>query len=273
MAVSIGRWSAGIDRTDGCMPGISASRRSGGEAKHARSVGLLGIQARWRASRVPLGRALGEAEVAVLAELDPVRRGLAEALAPRLPGEALRARGVEERMLAARGRRSILEDGIVALVSRGGASSRETRHAMALLAVLERIDPMMSECVAVAAMRDLMRRDTRSLAELLACLTAMGDVADEQIAEAGRMFSERDLSGLTALRNRDRKLCELNRRCLAAAENGTAGNGARNGANLATLVARAVERIGEGALAVGRQAAFLETGVAPPLLEADLART
>ena len=231
------------------------------------------MQARWRADRVPVDQALHEAEVAVLAELEPVRSALAEATARHGSNGPSLARAVEKAHLEARGRRAVTEDVVVALVSGGGVAARETRHAMALLEVLARADRMMALCVSIVAMRNLMSRDTASLTDLLRCLAEMGEVADQQIAAAERVFADRDLVGLTSLRDRDRKLCGLHRRCLAAVAKGAHGNGSRNGSNLATLVARAIERVGEDAVAIGRQAAFLETGVAPPVLEADVART
>lgn len=213
-----------------------------------------------------LERALPEAERQVLAELEPIRIWLSEALTPASPGSSL-ARAVVAAHAQYRGRHSVAESGIVALISRRRTSPEQLRLAMALLAVMERTDRMMAQCVSIVTLRNLMRHDAEPCAQLLACTRAMGDVADEQIAGAGRVFADRDLAGLTKLRDRDRKLCELNRRCLALAERGPAGDGTRNASSMATLVARSIERIGDGAVGIGRQAAFVATGVAPPAID------
>lgn len=251
------------------MPGIGTSNRTKRTSGRFRT-GLLSVQPRWRGRRVPLERGLAEAEVDVLMELERIRICLAEAMAPPETDGASLARAIGAAHADARRRRSIVESGVAALVSRGGPSASELRQAMALVAVMGVAERMMAQCVSIVTMRNLMGSGEEApRSDLLDCLTRMSELADEQIVSAARVFAERDLAGLTELRNRDRKLCELNRRCLAVAGRDAAGNGTRNGSSLATLVARALERIGEGGLAIGRQAAFVAAGITPPALEMD----
>ena len=255
------------------MPGFGTSNHTPGNSGRLRTA-LLSTQPRWRGRRVPLDRALAEAEEDVLKELEPIRLNLSKAMGPLEPDGASLGRAIAAAHADTGARRSVIEGGIAALVSRRGASAEDLRQTMALMTILDLTDRMMAQCVSIVTMRNLMRRaEEPANLDLLGCLTAMGELADEQIVAAGRVFATRDLVGLTELRNRDRRLCSLNRTCLALAGQEPSGNGSRNGtrngSNLATRVARAIERSGEGALAIGRQAPIVAAGIAPPALKPE----
>ena len=88
----------------------------------------------------------------------------------------------------------------------------------------------------------------------------MAGLADRQLADAGSLFGARAVDEIGRLLDRCAAIDDCNRRCFSA---GAAG--CMNGAQIETaffvaLVARAIERIGDNAVDIAQQAAFVATG-------------
>jgi phosphate transport system protein len=88
----------------------------------------------------------------------------------------------------------------------------------------------------------------------------MARLADEQVAEAARVFAERDAEGAARLTEHDLGINERNRHCFSLAVREGDDEIHREVAFLVVLMARAIERIGDNAVDIGRQAAFIVTG-------------
>ena len=94
----------------------------------------------------------------------------------------------------------------------------------------------------------------------LACLSKMAALAGQQVAEAARVFAQRDVDGALRLRERDAVINEHNRRCFALAISDGDEPLRREAAFFVALMARAIERIGDNAVDIGQQTIFTVTG-------------
>src|SRR5436305_4467673 len=131
---------------------------------------------------------------------------------------------------------------------------------MALLHVNDRIARMGAQCLNIATLCCAIPEEGRPSSEQLDCFSAMGELADAQVAKAAEVFRERDPDGPRRLRSTDLDLNERNRRCFELAVRDGADEPRREAAFFVALMARALERIGDNAVDIGNQAAFVATG-------------
>jgi phosphate transport system protein len=210
-------------------------------------------------SRSALDQALRQAEEQTLAELDVVRGSLRTAAEAAIRGNAQLAEGVVEQSRELERRYNEVHDRLMALIARQSPVAGDLRLAMALLHVNERVERMGAQCANIATLCSAMPQERPSAGQL-ACLSEMADLADEQVREAARVFAERDVDGAARLRAHDRGINEHNRRCFALAIEDGESEARREAAFFVALMARALERIGDNAVDVGQQAAFVVTG-------------
>jgi len=210
--------------------------------------------------RSALQRALREAEEAVLAELEVVRQSLGRAVAAATTGEAAPAEQVVAEARELERRYGEVHDRLMALIARQAPVAGDLRLVIALLHVNDRIERMGSQCVNIAKLCSAMPAGEHTSAEQLDCLAAMARLADEQVDEAGRAFAERDPEARKRLRDHDLEINERNRRCFALAIQDGDDPAARETAFFVAMMARALERIGDNAVDIGQQAAFVVSG-------------
>ena len=94
----------------------------------------------------------------------------------------------------------------------------------------------------------------------LKCIEGMASLADDQLAEAERIFIERDEDGARRLGQHDLGINESNRRCFELAVDDGVREADREVAFRVAMMARAIERIGDNAVDIGRQVGFVVTG-------------
>jgi phosphate transport system protein len=205
-------------------------------------------------------QALWEVEERTLTELRVVRdtlRWAAEAATTcdqRLAAEVTR-RGAElER------RYCDVHDRLLVLIARHAPVATDLRLAMALVHVNDRIDRMGAQCANIATMCRAVPPGSQMVPEQRNCLAEMARLADEQIGEAADVFATRDVDGTERLRAHDQAINERNRQCFALAVEHSGGDQDITAELLAVLMARAIERIGDNAVAIAHQAAFVATG-------------
>jgi phosphate uptake regulator len=138
-----------------------------------------------------------------------------------------------------------LHDLLLALIARQGPVARDLRLAMALLHVNDRIERMGAQCVNIATLCRAIPLSANASTEQRDCLIEMARLADEQAAEAPRVFADRDPYGASALRSHDKALNEHNRRCFELAVKEGTDEARREGAFCVALMARALERFGD----------------------------
>jgi phosphate transport system protein len=214
-------------------------------------------------SRTPLIHALAEAEQAMMGELQAVRELLGLAMEAAAVGSVEAADEVVRRSQDLERRHADVHDRLLALVARQAPVARDLRLAMALLHVNERIERMGRQCQNIATLSREIPGSAAVSDEQRSCLIEMSRLADEQAAEAGRVFAERDADGARALREHDQAINGHNRRCFVLAVHDGTDEARREGAFCVALMARALERFGDNAVDIGRQAGFVATGRFP----------
>jgi phosphate transport system protein len=211
-------------------------------------------------SRAPLRESLRGAEEQMLGELGVVRESLGRAVEAVTTGET----GIAEEVAAGADERDRrygeVHDCLLALMARQAPVAGDLRLATALLHVNDRVERMGAQCVNIATLCRAFPEGGRPSSGQLECLSEMARLADEQVAEAARVFAERDVEGARRLVEHDLGINEHNRRCFALAVREGDDEVHREVAFLVALMARAIERIGDNAVDIGRQAAFAATG-------------
>jgi phosphate transport system protein len=213
-----------------------------------------------RVARAPLEEALRGAEAAVLAELAGVRTALEHAVGSVAVNDLTLGRQVVERAGDLHRRYDDVHERLLALVARQAPVAGDLRLATALLHVNDRLERMSAQCVNIVTLRGAFPADESPSSGQLECLSGMAALADEQMAQAAIVFAERDVAGARRLVEHDLGINESNRRCFALAVRDGDDEVRREVAFLVALMARAIERIGDNAVDIGRQAAFIATG-------------
>jgi phosphate transport system protein len=213
-----------------------------------------------RVARAPLEEALREAEAAVLAELTVVREALGHAIRTVATGDAARGEQVAEQAGELHRRYDDVHERLLALIARQAPVAGDLRLATALLHVNDRLERMSAQCVNIVTLCRAFPADESPSARQLECLSGMANLADDQMAEAARVFTKRDVDGARRLVEHDLGINESNRRCFDLAVRNGGDEARRETAFLVALMARAIERIGDNAVDIGRQAAFVATG-------------
>jgi phosphate transport system protein len=97
--------------------------------------------------------------------------------------------------------------------------------------------------------------------EILERVLRMGRAAREEVTLSRRAFAERDVELAEALVVQDRTINRLNREIFALAVSMGTDEDTREWAMTMTMAARAFERIGDNAVDIGEQTAFIVTGL------------
>jgi phosphate transport system protein len=153
-----------------------------------------------------------------------------------------------------------VHDQLLALIARQGPVAADLRLAMALLHSNDRVERIGAQCGNIATLSEAMPEQGRPSADQLGCLSRAAVLADEQLLETGRVFAERDIDGALRLAEHDRAINEQNRRCFELAVREGDDEERRRALFFVAMMARAIERIGDNAVDIGRQMVFAETG-------------
>ena len=149
----------------------------------------------------------------------------------------------------------------LALLALQGPVAGDLRLIAALLHVVRYIERMGHQCVSVAKLIPLSGHEPPVRAEILKLVLTMGRCARAEVVQCRRSFAERNVELAEDLVNRDREVNRLNREIFRLAIEAGDDEDTREWAMLMTLVARALERVGDNAVDVGEQTAFLVTGL------------
>jgi phosphate transport system protein len=210
--------------------------------------------------RAPLDEALHAAEERTLAGLAAVREALRHAVqtvTANSPEEADRALAQATELHQ---RYDDVHERLLALIARQAPVASDLRLAIALLHVNDRLERMNAQCENIITLSRAFPPNEAPSEGQLDCLRTMAELADEQMAEAGHVFATRDVDGARRLGQHDLSINERNRRCFDLAVRERAEESQREVALMLAMMARAIERIGDNAVDIGRQAAFVATG-------------
>jgi phosphate transport system protein len=149
----------------------------------------------------------------------------------------------------------------LSLLALQGPVAGDLRLLAALLHVARHIERMGNQCVSVAKLIPLSGHEPPVRAEILKRVLTMGRCARAEVVQCRRSFAERNVELAEDLVTRDREVNRLNREIFQLAIDAGDEEDTREWAMLMTLVARAFERVGDNAVDVGEQTAFLVTGL------------
>ena len=159
------------------------------------------------------------------------------------------------------GRYLEVHQSILTLLATQAPVASDLRLISALLHVMKCMERMGDQCVNVAKLIPLAGHEPPADERMLADILTMGRSVRDQVRQAKRAFSERDVELARDLVRQDDVVDNLNRECFRLAiEIGTSED-RREWAMTMMLIARAIERIGDNAVDVGEQVAFVVTGL------------
>lgn len=159
------------------------------------------------------------------------------------------------------GRYLEVHQGVLSLLARQAPVAGDLRLVAALLHVIKHAERMGDQCVNIAKIIPLVGSEPPIVPELLDMIVRMGVTARSEVVEAKLAFERRDVALAADLSRQDRELNRLNKEVFRLAV--TVGDDAdkREWAMVMTMVARALERVGDNAVGVGEQVIFVETGL------------
>jgi phosphate transport system protein len=159
------------------------------------------------------------------------------------------------------GRYLEVHQALITLLATQSPVATDLRLISALLHVLKNIERMGDQCVNICKVIPMSGHEPPADPEMVKLILSMGAHAQSLIVQAKRAFEARNVEMARDLVERDDVVDELNRECfqLALAIGDDADK--REWAMTMLLTARAIERIGDNAVDIGEQVAFVVTGL------------
>jgi phosphate transport system protein len=212
-------------------------------------------------TRIHFQEALAELETRALGGLDIVVEQIDRVV------EALEHQDVELAQIVINdddrldGRYLEVHQGILSLLALQAPVAGDLRLVAALLHVIKHVERMGDQCVNVAKLIPLVGNEPPVQGELLAKLVQMGRFGRSEVMQCKQAFAMRDVALAEDLVRQDREINRLNREVFRLAIEVGDDIDTREWAMVMTLVARAFERVGDNAVDIGEQTAFVVTGL------------
>jgi phosphate transport system protein len=159
------------------------------------------------------------------------------------------------------GRYLEVHQGILSLLALQAPVASDLRVVAALLHVIKHVERMGDQCVNIAKLVPLDGNHPPSHEGLLGNIARMGEQARSLVIQAKHAFANRDVGLAQDLVRQDDEIDRLNREVFSLALEIGDDADQREWAMHMMLVARCVERIGDNAVDIGEQTAFVVTGL------------
>jgi phosphate transport system protein len=159
------------------------------------------------------------------------------------------------------GRYLEVHQGILSLLALQAPVAGDLRLVAALLHVINHVERMGDQCVNIAKLVPLAGHEPPADDEILANIGRMGELAGSLVAQSKQAFQRRDAGLAEDLVRQDDDIDNLNRACFRRALQIGDDPDTREWAMHMMLVARSLERIGDNAVDIGEQTAFVVTGL------------
>ncbi len=159
------------------------------------------------------------------------------------------------------GRYLEVHQAILTLLATQAPVATDLRLMAALLHVLHHIERMGDQCVNIAKLIPIAGHEPPANERILKNLVSMGETVRAEIRQAKHAFADRDVEMARDLVRQDDVVDDLNKECFHLAIEVGDDHDRREWAMTMMLVARALERIGDNAVDVGEQVAFVVTGL------------
>ena len=159
------------------------------------------------------------------------------------------------------GRYLEVQQGILSLLALQAPVASDLRVVAALLHVIKHAERMGDQCVNIAKVIPLTGHEPPSDRAMLETLAEMGRHAASLVEQSKRAFAGRNVELAQDLVVRDEAINRLQREAFRLAIEIGDDMDTREWAMTMLLVARAIERIGDNAVDIGEQTAFVVTGL------------
>jgi phosphate transport system protein len=159
------------------------------------------------------------------------------------------------------GRYLEVNQGILSLLALQAPVAGDLRVVAALLHVIKHIERMGDQCVNIAKLVPLAGHEPPVREEVIEKLVRMGQFARSEALQSKAAFATRDVELARDLVRQDREINRLNREIFQMAVGVGDDADTREWAMHMVLVARALERVGDNAVDIGEQTAFVVTGL------------
>jgi phosphate transport system protein len=150
---------------------------------------------------------------------------------------------------------------ILTMLATQAPVATDLRLISALLHVMHSIERMGDQCVNICKLIPLTGHDAPVHGEMVDRILRMGTQARSMLSQAKKAFEGRDVELARDLVRQDDLIDDLNKECFQIAVRVGEDQDTREWAMTMLLVARAVERIGDNAVDIGEQVAFVVTGL------------
>lgn len=154
-----------------------------------------------------------------------------------------------------------VHQGVLSLLALQAPVATDLRLVAAMLDVIKHIERMGDQCVNVAKLIPLAGNSPPRHLDILQSIDRMAAQARSQVIQAGHAFRGRDVELAEDLVRQDDEIDLLNREVFRLALEIGDDPDTREWAMTMMLIARAIERIGDNAVDIGEQVAFVVTGL------------
>jgi phosphate transport system protein len=159
------------------------------------------------------------------------------------------------------GRYLEVHQGILSLFALQAPVATDLRVVAALLHVIKHVERMGDQCVNIAKLVPLAGHEPPADENMLADIAEMGAFARSQVVQCKHAFANRDVGLAQDLVRQDDEIDRLNRKIFRTALDLGDDADRREWAMHMMLIGRAIERIGDNAVDIGEQTAFVVTGL------------
>jgi phosphate transport system protein len=150
---------------------------------------------------------------------------------------------------------------ILTMLATQAPVATDLRLISALLHVMHSIERMGDQCVNISKVIPLTGHDAPVHDEMVDRIVLMGKQGRSMLSQAKKAFEGRDVELARDLVRQDDLIDNLNKECFQIAVQVGDDKDVREWAMTMMLVARALERIGDNAVDIGEQVAFVVTGL------------
>jgi phosphate transport system protein len=159
------------------------------------------------------------------------------------------------------GRYLEVHQGVLSLLALQAPVAGDLRLVAAVLHIIKNMERMGDQCVNMAKLVPLAGHNPPADERVLSHLQRMGEQARQQVIQCKQAFARRDVELAQDLVRQDDEIDRLNREVFHLALEIGDDPDTREWAMHMMLVARCIERIGDNAVDIGEQTAFIVTGL------------
>jgi phosphate transport system protein len=154
-----------------------------------------------------------------------------------------------------------VHQGVLSLMALQAPVATDLRLVAAILDVIKHIERMGDGCVNVAKLIPLAGNEPPRLPGMIEDLDRMAVQAKALVLQSGQAFRDRNVALAEDLVRQDDEIDKLNRDVFRQALDAGSDDDTREWAMTMMLMARSLERIGDHAVDIGEQVAFVVTGL------------